>query len=492
MPRTAARRFRSTPIWLLVALLLAAAPGSMGVAVLAADARTKAEQTIYMAFGHGDFERAKVLIGRHLERWPDDPNMHYNLACAHAQLYELDESAAALKRAIEKGFRDFDHMMRDPDLEPIHQHEVYLAIVEAALRTTSRSAADSLSEWKQRFGEENYRYEVDRERKIAIAAALDDVAFEEMKAMLKTQEDHMLANLFGLPPEEFVLIAVPSVEDGNKLFNGSRNIGGKYEHRQRRIIARDIGGTLRHEFVHALHYGHMERLGLKRPHPLWVQEGLATLYEDYVVESDGSFTFLPNVRHNIAQNLAKRNRLRPWEDLFATKPKAFMARASQHYPQVRSIFEYIAEQGRLGEWYQTFVVTFDEDPTGMLAFEKVFERPAEEVERDWKSWLLARPQVDMRLDMDDAVLGVEVMRTAGTNSGVEITRIMRGSAAARTRMREGDVIVAINGEPVRTYRELRTVISRRQAGEEVEVRLRRGEHYFAIDLVLESMRHLHY
>lgn len=486
MPHARLNRSRLLSL-ILAALLLGAAPA----ADAAADARGDSEQTIYMAFAQGDFKRAEVLIDRHLERWPGDANMRYNQACALAQLHEIDESAAALRKAVEAGFRDFDHMIGDPDLEPIRQHDVYLAIVEAHLRTRSRTVGDALSEWKQRFGDENYRYEVDRDRKVAIAAALDEVSFDEMKAMLRTQEDHLLANLFALPPEEYVLIAVPTVEDGDRLFNGSRNVGGKYEHRQRRIIARDIGGTLRHEFVHALHYGHMERLGLKRPHPLWVQEGLATLYEDYVVENDGSFTFLPNIRHNIAQNLAKRNRLKPWNELFATSAKEFMANAGQNYPQVRSIFEYIAEQGRLGEWYQTFVTTFDEDPTGMLAFEKVFDKPAGEVEADWRAWLLARPEVDTRLDLNDAVLGVEVSKS-GTNSGVEITRIIRGSAAARTRLRVGDVIVAIDGEPVRTFGELRTVVSRRRAGEEVQVRARRGEHYFDVEFELEPLRHLHY
>ncbi|NIM60902.1 MAG: hypothetical protein GTO30_04390, partial [Acidobacteria bacterium] len=52
--------------------------------------------------------------------------------------------------------------------------------------------------------------------------------------------------------------------------------GGIYEHERRRLIARDIGASLRHELTHAYHYADMDRLGQR--HPLWVQEGIATLY----------------------------------------------------------------------------------------------------------------------------------------------------------------------------------------------------------------------
>ena len=51
-------------------------------------------------------------------------------------------------------------------------------------------------------------------------------------------------------------------------------------------------------------------------HRLWVQEGLAALYEDFKIAEDGSIRFLPNERHNIARNRAKAGRLMRWSKLF--------------------------------------------------------------------------------------------------------------------------------------------------------------------------------
>lgn len=47
---------------------------------------------------------------------PRDGVAFYNLACSHALLKQNIRALAALKRAIETGYRDFDHMQIDPDL----------------------------------------------------------------------------------------------------------------------------------------------------------------------------------------------------------------------------------------------------------------------------------------------------------------------------------------------------------------------------------------
>ncbi len=48
---------------------------------------------------------------------PKDATAHYNLACSYSLLGEPSRALASLKRSIALGYRDFDHMQADPDLE---------------------------------------------------------------------------------------------------------------------------------------------------------------------------------------------------------------------------------------------------------------------------------------------------------------------------------------------------------------------------------------
>lgn len=52
---------------------------------------------------------------------PRDPISYYNLACSHSRLKQAARAFAALRRAIELGYRDVEHMQADPDLENIRK-----------------------------------------------------------------------------------------------------------------------------------------------------------------------------------------------------------------------------------------------------------------------------------------------------------------------------------------------------------------------------------
>ena len=56
---------------------------------------------------------------------PDDPIVYYNLACSYSLLKMVDECLAALRRAIQIGYNDFDFMQKDPDLEFIRKDSRY-------------------------------------------------------------------------------------------------------------------------------------------------------------------------------------------------------------------------------------------------------------------------------------------------------------------------------------------------------------------------------
>ena len=70
-----------------------------------------------------------LQIDRRLARLcPDDPLVQYNLACSFSLTAEYRKAANALRKAIQYGYRDFDHLRRDTDLDPLRRQPAYTAI----------------------------------------------------------------------------------------------------------------------------------------------------------------------------------------------------------------------------------------------------------------------------------------------------------------------------------------------------------------------------
>ncbi|MBI4323850.1 MAG: hypothetical protein HY674_01150 [Chloroflexi bacterium] len=65
---------------------------------------------------------------------PEDPLVHYNLACSYSMTGQLELAVDSLERALNLGYRDFKWLARDPDLENLRQHQLYRKI-RAKLRT---------------------------------------------------------------------------------------------------------------------------------------------------------------------------------------------------------------------------------------------------------------------------------------------------------------------------------------------------------------------
>ena len=64
----------------------------------------------------GMVEKGLALDLKLVEARPDEPTFHYNLACSHSLLGHLDPALAALQRAIQLGYNEWDHLREDPDL----------------------------------------------------------------------------------------------------------------------------------------------------------------------------------------------------------------------------------------------------------------------------------------------------------------------------------------------------------------------------------------
>jgi hypothetical protein len=318
----------------------------------------------------------------------------YNAACAEVRRGDTDRAAAHLLRAVKAGFNDFSHMRRDPDLRGLRGHPVFRAIVAARDAADEPLARRNLEAWRRRLDAARYRFETDEKQRLIYATALDEAAHRDMRRMLADLSTHLDQGLFSVPSagdrsRGRVLVVVPSEDDAARLLT-EPGTAGVYYHGRRELIAADPQRALRHEFVHALHHRHMDAVG--QEHAAWIQEGLAALYEHYRLDPDGGVHFAANDRAPLPRMLAANNRLISWPDLAAMRPEALRADAARAYPQLRSMFRYIAEREHLAAWYETYVDSFEDDPTGITALEAAFGRPVDELQRQWRRWLERQPR----------------------------------------------------------------------------------------------------
>ncbi|HNY67078.1 MAG TPA: hypothetical protein PKM41_16750, partial [Deltaproteobacteria bacterium] len=56
---------------------------------------------------------------------PDNASIYYNIACLYAKQDKRNEAVSWLREAVHRGFRDWELIMNDPDLNNIRDnHEV--------------------------------------------------------------------------------------------------------------------------------------------------------------------------------------------------------------------------------------------------------------------------------------------------------------------------------------------------------------------------------
>ncbi len=439
------------------------------------------------------FEEAERLAEERITRGDRDPILLYNSACVLAQRGKLAAAEARLLQCVKAGFRDFDTMEEDPDLEPVRASMTYEAIMEARHRVAERDGdtaskpstrrdaprasrrlalPDPVAQWKLDHTE-GYRYDDAAEGpfadSIVYATFLDEASHARMERMLDELGAHLLRAYFTKPPDDRLLVAIVRPEHAVKYLDRPE-VRGMYLHSARRLVSRDAGQSLQHEFVHLLHFAAMERAGQR--HPIWVQEGLASLYEDYTLRADGSVEFHPNVRFNLARRQVTSKTAKHFAELFALSPDAFMRDAQRLYPQVRSIFEFFAREKKLEEFYRQLCLTADDDPDGSNAVEKAFGQPLIRVEERWTAWMLERGAIDDSIERHDASLGVSI-EDAG--DGVRIKSFVLKSAARAAGLRVGDVIIEVDGTPIRNRDEMLIVVARLRIDERITVRFRRDD-----------------
>jgi len=82
---------------------------------------------VYMA--KRDYEKAVSVFGRIADLQPDNASVYYNIACIYSIQNRTKESLDSLKRAVEKGYDNWDHVKTDKDLKNIRSSLYYKEIM---------------------------------------------------------------------------------------------------------------------------------------------------------------------------------------------------------------------------------------------------------------------------------------------------------------------------------------------------------------------------
>jgi len=87
------------------------------------------------ALGHlytelGENEKGLAIDKRLAELKPGSPLVHYNLACSYSLLQIIGKAFEALRRAVQLGYSEWDHLAKDKDLTNLRadpRFEAFLA-----------------------------------------------------------------------------------------------------------------------------------------------------------------------------------------------------------------------------------------------------------------------------------------------------------------------------------------------------------------------------
>lgn len=440
------------------------------------------------AFEAGDFQRARQLADEIIAQDPGDWQTRYNLALILARMGHDDASAEALIDAIQFGFVDLHAMDRDPNLARVRHHQKYRRIVERWRVLLDAVGEARFAEIKARLGPE-YREARDDSSRLRWLSVVDGLAFQEaQREAARVQAWCQARNLFETPdearPDPWVTVILPTAEDFAELVPYAM-VGGTYSRDDKRLVTRDFGPTLRHEFFHVLHWRDMDRSG--QVHPIWVQEGMASLLEDVEFDGVGAYVPQPSWRTNIAKRLERSGSLRPLSVFLSMQRDRFVShRPSANYAHARAIMMFVESRGVLGDFYRALRAGYAQDPSGVVALETALGMTIDEADRDFRKWLRSLPEVAERAHPPDAGLGVAVAAGAGEAPTVigRLTDLRRGSA-----LRAGDVILSVQGRATATLDDLYRVLGDYEVGDEVSVTIQRSGARSEVRVVLRSREH---
>ncbi|MEK6700647.1 MAG: PDZ domain-containing protein [Planctomycetota bacterium] len=472
------------------------------------------EERAMEAIAAKDWVKAQEWLLKMVDAGKGKFTPYYNLACVRAVQGDKAGAMDWLVQSIERGFSDLRQMRRDSYLKTLGDEPAFKKLVEAWPVFLDKRVEKDVELAKKLF-EARFAEERDAKQRLVFLSSFDAAAFSDArievrqvvrwatldeKSVFKGMMDGPDANL-----DAWVLVVLPKGEAfgrwaqlmfGPAAMSSTSMIGGAYVHDDKRLVSQDTGATLRHEFMHVLHWRDMDRRGQR--HPIYVQEGLCSLTEDFDVvpgtDVDGvkAIKLASSWRTNIAKRRERGGTLIPIETMAAMPHEKFMGyRPLANYAIARTLFLWLEREGKLSDWYADYTTNFGEDPTGVKSFARIMGGEAKsiaEANKRFKAWVRALPEVPEEIARGMASLGLDI--ETGEGDGVSVVGFGPRIKDRKSRpvgneplvwkveegeIRKGDVIRSINGRPTREMAELVRVLSGFHPGETVELAIRRGK-----------------
>jgi tetratricopeptide (TPR) repeat protein len=79
---------------------------------------------------HGRISDGLKMDRRLVRLQPDNATAHYNLACSLALVKRKADALKSLEDAVKLGYRDYDWMQQDPDLDALKADPQFKALIE--------------------------------------------------------------------------------------------------------------------------------------------------------------------------------------------------------------------------------------------------------------------------------------------------------------------------------------------------------------------------
>ena len=336
------------------------------------------------------FLEAEHVLQDALSLIPKNSTCLYDLAGVEAALGRREEAISSLERATEAGFTDFTQIEHNPGFDGLRDLPRYQQLLARKHEIRHRVAERILGELKTQFGD-RYAYLVDEPRKLAFADGLGPASLGELQSAIRWQLASQEQQIFSHPPDEFIRVIVATPADFSRLERRS-GVSGHYDDSTRTLLVKRLGPELRHEFTHALHAA--DQHALDQEHPVWLSEGLATLYEypTFEVSGDDDRHLIPADTWRLAhvQAAAKHNVLIPIVKLVAMDRSKFTERADLAYGESASLLLYLFEHEVLKRFYDSYTQGYATDSSGLVALKLATGMSENDLQKTWVNWLLPR------------------------------------------------------------------------------------------------------